>query len=882
MAPGWPLFENGCPTYFTSSHWDLPEPDFSKKNCFSMKNTLHTLFIAAGMSGLLGACHHPAPSNMPAPTTILSDHEEDGNNGEKRAQWFEKMHRAAPGTNWRALEYETQKNRAERRAQAHTRNPISETLANGHLTGTWVERGSINQAGSVFDAEYDPVTDEIWLLSAGGTLWKAHRDGSDWAPVNQDFRFSHGLLRFVPLDGGGRRLLAAIERVPHYSDDDGQTWHAAQGVPIEDNWANIRHAVVVPDSLHTIYFISKKSYWEPIKIFKSTDKGKTYFPIHSFDTNEFNHAALCLPHHSTEVFLIEKSDPVRFYKINPDTDELDLLSENPDFSFGNTRANLVGTSGDATTIFYAYNNDNEVFRTTDFGQNWEMRGAIDAQPWSVGLFVSPFDPDLVLAGEVDCHRSLDGGKNWFRVNHWWEYYDNIAHKLHADMMDFNAFETADGQPFILISNHGGLNISYDQLNTIDNIGLSGLNVSQYYSVRTNQSLPYWIYAGSQDQGLQRANIYGQDVAEFEQVISGDYGHIVLTDNGDDLWTTYPGGSISYYNFAQSGGPSANWNLDSPDESVWLPPLMAAPDGENAVFMAGGNITGQSGSFLIKLQLDGQNQIVATQGDFDFKSNAGNDGTLSAIEYSTLNPDKFYAATTNGRFFYSNDRGQTWEQTINGIPGGHYLYGQAIYASKKDTNLVFLGGSGYSNPPVYMSKNGGKFFQIMSTGLPPTLVFDLDGDEDENFLFAATEAGPWGYVFEDKKWYDLSGEGAPAQTYWSVEYVREFNVVRFGTYGRGIWDFEIEEIVGNRPEPTAQPEWAVYPNPATHVIQLTLPPGANIGPQCRMTNANGQSVRVFDLNPNAPNTLNVSDLPRGIYFLSMEINGRLSTKKVLLL
>ena len=39
-----------------------------------------------------------------------------------------------------------------------------------------------------------------------------------------------------------------------------------------------------------------------------------------------------------------------------------------------------------------------------------------------------------------------------------------------------------------------------------------------------------------------------------------------------------------------------------------------------------------------------------------------------------------------------------------------------------------------------------------------------------------------------------GFSAPDQTYWSLEYVSEINTARFGTYGRGIWDFIVDENI----------------------------------------------------------------------------------------
>jgi hypothetical protein len=107
-------------------------------------------------------------------------------------------------------------------------------------------------------------------------------------------------------------------------------------------------------------------------------------------------------------------------------------------------------------------------------------------------------------------------------------------------------------------------------------------------------------------------------------------------------------------------------------------------------------------------------------------------------------------------------------------------------------MVIIGGSGYSNPPVYISHDHGSTFDPLNEGLPNTLVFELVGTPDDTYLFAATEVGPYVYIVEDETWIDLAGISAPDQTYWSVEYIPELNTARFGTYGRGIWDFIIDD------------------------------------------------------------------------------------------
>ncbi len=151
----------------------------------------------------------------------------------------------------------------------------------------------------------------------------------------------------------------------------------------------------------------------------------------------------------------------------------------------------------------------------------------------------------------------------------------------------------------------------------------------------------------------------------------------------------------------------------------------------------------------------------------------------------------YVLTAEGDFFWSSNRGNSWarSQEPEG-PQGHYFYGSSILASPTTEGRVYIAGSGYSNPAVYESQNHGLRFKPMTTGLPDTLVFQLATNPEETMIFAATEVGPYVYITKEKRWYDLAGDAAPDQTYWSVEYIPEPGIARFGTYGRGIWDFQV--------------------------------------------------------------------------------------------
>ena len=42
----------------------------------------------------------------------------------------------------------------------------------------------------------------------------------------------------------------------------------------------------------------------------------------------------------------------------------------------------------------------------------------------------------------------------------------------------------------------------------------------------------------------------------------------------------------------------------------------------------------------------------------------------------------------------------------------------------------------------------------------------------------------------EQWSDLLEPGVPITTFWTCESVPSLNLVRFGTYSRGIWDYHL--------------------------------------------------------------------------------------------
>lgn len=837
-----------------------------------MKKIISVLFIVLSSLIVFNVINKDAQKtivNSQPIETIIKYDMEDGSTKDLKREWLKKIHQAAPDVNWESIENQNMMNRYKAMNEARlSKGGGEESIADGALTGEWFEMGSKNQAGSVFATTYDADTDELFLISAGGILFKGDINGTAWQSQNDLIRLDERYLVSIK-EGNEHTLVSSIRGMPHFSTDQGNSWEQAAGFNVDSD-VKITSWAKTTDN-NEIFILRKTSYWEDFKLFVSLDFGRSYKELLQINTSTLNNLAICNPHHTEEIYFMEQigSNFSNIYRWNRDNEEMELMRINSELAWANGRANLAGTVDGQDTVLYSYKDDNSLWKTTDLGETWTNFGELPGQPWRVGLYVSKNDPKDLFIGEVVAFRSINGGLSWTKVNEWWDYYQDVERKLHADIMVYAEHKDADGEEVLFVSNHGGLSKSYDGGRNFENIGQQDLNVSQYYDIVTNPINPDWIFAGSQDQGFQRGIITNNEItADLDQVISGDYGHITFTNNGESVWMVYPGGAIYYYN-SVIGYYTHFWELDSDDETVWIPPIIAHPDpSENKVYLAGGNANGGSGSHLIELSYNNGAEIEVLQYPYNFLWDGK--GEISAIEFNKFDPNIVYVASTGGGFWVSNNGGATFDSKNISVPNPHYLYGSDIMASKIDPNTIYISGSGYSNAPVIVSYDGGETFEDMSQGLPPTLAFELATNEEETLIFAGTEAGPYVYIKELREWFHMGGVSAPSQTYWSVEYLGEDNRVRFGTYGRGVWDFEInEDMVSALDIEKDIFSFEAYPNPFVHEVTV------------RTSNSGEFDLRLFDmkgqllLNQKGTNdlSLDLSGYPDGSYILNAIIEGK---------
>lgn len=733
---------------------------------------------------------------LPTPTLLLPPLEEAPGEPEdadrKREEWIEMRHRAAPGTDWRAQDSAFRVRAMAERQETIRRLRAVEAPEYAYLavntpalSGQWIERGSGNIAGKTIATEYDAAANRLNVLSAGGNLWRAERAALNWAIPGASTTFAVPGWGYLGRLAGPERLLM-MTYMPSgvwRSDDAGVTWQSATGFSTTTAFFGFATRNPTGD-----VFVLRIEGYPRLRLYASTDRGATFTPVAFVDGAPHQSTLFSPRYDSATVYLL---DGLQLKTITPGTHTLVNVSTVP--AAGPLGASdFVALSGGVTagvTFLYAFisrsnNGLTEVYRSLDGGTSWNRRTDVPTPLFSYNSAESSTrDPLKVYAGGVNAYRSHDGAQTWQLVNEWTAYYSNPATKLHADIINFDVFVDSSNNERIYVSTDGGTYESLDDLLSTQNLSLTGMRNGQYYGSYTVRSPPNAIVLGSQDQGYQKATMPPSGIINFTQQNSGDYAHLSTSNNGGTIWMVYPG----YVGLdSNPSAPSGMylWNYAQNNFQGWMffNPIEADPLNPHRALLAGGGI-GANRNRLITLTFNGNN-ISHSEGSFDFGSR------INAIQFSRDGLTRYVVNNTNQ---FWRDSGAGFTLLGSGMPPIGNFAGNFILVHPTTPGTIYVAGSGYSSPGVLRSTNNGDSFSPFNIGLPNSMINHLAMSADGAHLFAATDVGPYYYDTAAARWIPISAAQSPNQEYWHVDYIDEISTARFSTFGRGIWDFAIDNV-----------------------------------------------------------------------------------------
>lgn len=727
----------------------------------------------------------------------------------------------------------------------------------------WRSIGPVNTGGRLDDiavARVKGEPDAIYVATASGGVFKSANGGVSWLPVfdRVDAMMSIGAVAVAPSApqtvwvGTGEantRQSSSWGDGAYKSTDAGATW-TKMGL---GDTRSIGRIVVDPTNADVVYVAAQGHLWGPNAergVFKTSDGGRTWKKILFVDENTGANDLVIDPVNPQVVYAAAYQRQRTAWGFNGGGPGSGIYKTS---DAGATWTKLTNglPAGDLGRIALAlYASDPRIvyasvearapnggiFRTTDGGATWEKTSPLNTRPnYFSQIRIDPRDSSWVytLGSNRGFYFSHDGGKTFT------ELFSNVHGEDHALWVD------PDNASHLIIGGDGGLSISWDRGHTWD--FRRNMPVGQFYEIDADNSVPFRICGGLQDNGVWCApsaarnrngiadrdgwNIGGGDGfhAHFDPANSS----MVLqsSQNGNVAWVNIetlerqgvrpgsgerpvPGGGRGGRGGRGGGAPAAagegeegaaqgggrgagyRWNWDTPiavshhDPKTWYmgaQVLFKSTDRGSSWQKISGDLTLDINRDTLTMmgKVVGPNALSRHDGQTSY-------GSLTTIGESPLSAQVIYTGSDDGQVQLTKDGGKTWTNITSRIPVPPRTYVSTVLPSKYKLGRVYVTFDGhYSDdykPYVFVSDDFGATWRSLSAGMPETSINRIrEHPRNPRVLVLAHERGV--HVSNDggATWSSLvTTTNMPTVPADDALFQERDNSLVIGTHGRGIW------------------------------------------------------------------------------------------------
>ena len=692
----------------------------------------------------------------------------------------------------------------------------------------WRSIGPVNTGGRIDDiavARVGGEPDALYVATASGGLWKSANNGISWAPVfdKVDAMMSIGAVAVAPSAprivwvGTGEantRQSSSWGDGVYRSTDGAQTW---KKMGLADT-RSVARIVIDPANEQVVYVAAGGHLWGPNAergVFKTTDGGQSWKKVLYVDE-----------HTGATDLVIDPTNPQVLYAAM-----YQRQRRTWGFNGGGPGSNIYKTTDGGTTwtklttglptgdkgrialslyptdpkVVYATvearGTASGIYRTIDGGTTWEKTSSLNTRPnYFSQIRIDPNDRDRIytLGSNRGFYISSDGGKTFT------ELFSNVHGEDHALWVD------PTNRQHLIIGGDGGVSISWDRGATWD--FRRNIPIGQFYEVDVDNSVPYRICGGLQDNGVwctpsavrNRNGIADRDAWNigggdgFHAHFDPANNNMVLqsSQNGNAAWVNIT--TMERQN-ARPGttGVRANyrWNWDTPiivssrNPKVWYM-------GAEVLFKStdrGSSWQEISGDLTLNNNRDTLTRMGKVVGADALSRHDGqtNYGSLTAIGESPLNPLVLYTGSDDGQLQRTMDGGKTWTNLTARVPGlPPQTYVSGVLPSRHVAGRVYATFDGHYNddyaPYVFVSDDFGMTWRSLATGLPETSVNRLrEHPKNPRVLVLAHERGVHASNDGGATWMSLA-TNMPTVSVDDAVFQERDNALVLGTHGRGIW------------------------------------------------------------------------------------------------
>jgi photosystem II stability/assembly factor-like uncharacterized protein len=409
-----------------------------------------------------------------------------------------------------------------------------------------------------------------------------------------------------------------------------------------------------------------------------------------------------------------------------------------------------------------------IYRSDDSGNSWTLKygESIHASyGWYLNVIaISPTDPNVVFAGGLFLHRSLDGGDNWA----------NVTQSIHVDHHAL-AF---DAQGRFLAGNDGGV-FRTDNLGNSWQALNNGLGIVQFYAgISLDPDNSAVIYGGTQDNGTLKRT--GSDKNNWLHILGGDGGWTGVKPNEPNIVFAESQGSGGLFKSVDGGSQFtiSSSGISRRDPNCFLPPYHFDPSQPDHMYYATHR--------LYKSTNSGGNWSLHSS---DLTN--GNGAAIRGFAIAPSNPSVLYAGTNDGLVWVSFDGGVSWDLSLTGVPGWPRVMRQFAVDSI-DHLTAYLAVSYFGTNQVLMTSDGGQNWQSLDNNLIdiPVNTVCLD-PRNSQIIYIGTDAGVYRSGNGGGSW-ERYGQGLPNCTVNDIRIDVDNNLMYAATQGRGMWMIGIED------------------------------------------------------------------------------------------
>ena len=407
--------------------------------------------------------------------------------------------------------------------------------------------------------------------------------------------------------------------------------------------------------------------------------------------------------------------------------------------------------------------------------------------------VDPSEVNTLYIAGVPLLKSEDGGASFTSVGAPNVHVDH--HKLWVDPVNRN---------HLINGNDGGINVSWD--GGANWVKCNTPSVGQFYAVEVDDSEPYRIFGGLQDNGTWMGASTHEESPQWHQTghhgftsLSGGDGMQIEVDTrtNDVIYTGYQFGWYMRLNEATGERTSLHPTHklgETPLRWNWQTPIVLSQHQQDIFYMA---------SNKVHRSLNGGDEFETLSGDLTRGGMAGNVpfGTLTTMAEHPRHFGRLAVGSDDGLVHITQDGGHTWRNVplplktrLGKGASSMHLWVSEVSWSNHDDDLLVVALNGYRHDcldaMIFATRNAGQTWENWGQHLPHEPVNALVESADRaGWWVAGTDGGAY-LTTDGGQSFALLHKDLPRVPVHDLVIQERENELVIGTHGRGIYVLDL--------------------------------------------------------------------------------------------